>query len=72
MRVIIMGCGRVGEQLARLMSEEGHDVAVIDYDATALARLGPDFKGRRVQRRGVRSGCAAARRHRRQPTALRR
>lgn len=51
MRVIIMGCGRVGEQLARLMSNEGHDVAVIDYSAEALARLGPDFKGRRV--RGV-------------------
>ncbi len=49
MKVIIMGCGRVGEQLARLMSEEGHDVAVIDYDAAALARLGPDFKGRRVR-----------------------
>ncbi len=49
MRVIIMGCGRVGEQLARLMSEDGHDVAVIDYDATALARLGPDFKGRRIK-----------------------
>jgi len=51
MRVIIMGCGRVGEQLARLMSDEGHDVAVIDYSEEALARLGPDFKGRRV--RGV-------------------
>ncbi len=51
MRVIIMGCGRVGEQLARLMSDEGHDVAVIDYSDEALARLGPDFKGRRV--RGV-------------------
>jgi trk system potassium uptake protein len=49
MRVIIMGCGRVGEQLAQLMSEEGHDVAVIDYDGTALARLGPDFKGRRIK-----------------------
>ena len=49
MRVIIMGCGRVGEQLAQLMSEDGHDVAVIDYDATALARLGPDFKGRRIK-----------------------
>jgi trk system potassium uptake protein TrkA len=49
MQVIIMGCGRVGEQLARLMSEDGHDVAVIDYDATALARLGPDFKGRRIK-----------------------
>ena len=51
MRVIIMGCGRVGEQLARLMADEGHDVAVIDYSAEALARLGPDFKGHRV--RGV-------------------
>jgi trk system potassium uptake protein TrkA len=51
MRVIVMGCGRVGEQLARLMSDEGHDVAVIDYSDEALARLGPDFKGRRV--RGV-------------------
>jgi len=49
MRVIIMGCGRVGEQLARLMSEDGHDVAVIDYNAAALARLGPDFKGRRIK-----------------------
>ena len=49
MRLIIMGCGRVGEQLAQLMSEEGHDVAVIDYDASALARLGSDFKGRRVK-----------------------
>ncbi len=49
MRVIIMGGGRVGEQLARLMSDDGHDVAVIDYNAAALARLGPDFRGRRVK-----------------------
>lgn len=51
MRVVIMGCGRVGEQLARLMADEGHNVAVIDYDASALARLGPHFKGQTV--RGV-------------------
>lgn len=51
MRVIIMGCGRVGETVAWLMTDEGHDVTVIDYDANALARLGPNFKGRRV--RGV-------------------
>jgi trk system potassium uptake protein TrkA len=49
MRVIIMGCGRVGEQLARLMSEDGHEVTVIDYDEAALARLGSDFKGRRIK-----------------------
>jgi trk system potassium uptake protein TrkA len=51
MRVIIMGCGRVGEQVARLMVDEGHAVVVIDYDASALARLGSNFKGRTV--RGV-------------------
>ena len=43
-----MGCGRVGEAVSRLMAAEGHDVTVIDYDAAALARLGPDFKGRRL------------------------
>ncbi len=49
MKVIIMGCGRVGEQLARLMVNEGHDVVVIDPDPVSLERLGPDFKGRKVR-----------------------
>lgn len=49
MKVIIMGCGRVGEQLARLMTDEGHEVVVIDYDSAALDRLGPEFKGRTVK-----------------------
>ena len=49
MKVIIMGCGRVGEQLARMMSEEGHTVAVIDYDPTALARLGENFRGQKIK-----------------------
>ena len=48
MHAIIMGCGRVGEQLARLLADEGHQVAVIDYDARALARLGPNFKGQLI------------------------
>jgi trk system potassium uptake protein len=49
MKVIIMGCGRVGEQVSLLMANEGHDVVVIDYDAEALARLGPNFKGQRIK-----------------------
>jgi trk system potassium uptake protein TrkA len=48
MKVIVMGCGRVGEQLARLMVDEGHQVAVIDYDRHALDRLGGNFKGQKV------------------------
>ncbi|MDD2694392.1 MAG: NAD-binding protein [Anaerolineales bacterium] len=46
MKIIIMGCGRVGGKLALLMEAEGHDVAVIEYKSEALARLGPNFKGR--------------------------
>ncbi len=48
MKVIIMGCGRVGEQVARLMAAEGHAVAVIDQNPEALARLGPNFRGQKV------------------------
>ena len=48
MKVIIIGCGRVGEQLARLLVDEGHQVSVIDFDARALERLGPNFKGQRI------------------------
>jgi trk system potassium uptake protein len=48
MRAIIMGCGRVGEQVARILDAEGHVVTIIDYNAEALARLGSDFRGRKV------------------------
>ena len=45
MKVIIMGCGRVGSQIARLLSDEGHEVIVIEQDPIAIARLGANFKG---------------------------
>jgi trk system potassium uptake protein len=47
MKIIIMGCGRVGSQLSLLLTKRGHNVTVIDHrDADALSRLGPNFKGR--------------------------
>ena len=49
MKVIIMGCGRVGEQLAYILCDEGHAVVVVDYDPLALARLTDRFKGQRVK-----------------------
>lgn len=49
MNVIIMGCGRVGEQLGRLLIAEGHHVTVIDPSAVALEHLGSDFKGRKIK-----------------------
>ena len=51
MKVIIMGCGRVGSQVSLLLSRQGHEVIVIDHDANALSKLGTDFKGRVI--RGV-------------------
>ncbi|NTY58694.1 NAD-binding protein [Mycolicibacterium sphagni] len=48
MRVVVMGCGRVGASLADALSRIGHEVAVIDRDATAFHRLSPDFSGERV------------------------
>jgi trk system potassium uptake protein TrkA len=48
MKVIIMGCGRIGSQVSELMSVQGHDVTVIDHDSNAVDRLGPNFKGRIV------------------------
>ena len=49
MKIIIMGCGRVGEQVSLLMQQAGHQVTVIDSDATALARLTQAFKGRKIK-----------------------
>lgn len=45
MYVIIVGCGRVGSELAKLLSEEGHNVVVIDKSQAAFDRLGGAFNG---------------------------
>jgi trk system potassium uptake protein TrkA len=49
MKVIVMGCGRMGSQVSRLLAEQGEEVTVIDHDANADGRLGPDFKGRIIK-----------------------
>jgi trk/ktr system potassium uptake protein len=46
MRVIIMGCGRVGSQLTVELSEGGHDIAIIDKRESAFQRLPPGFNAR--------------------------
>ena len=45
MNVVIMGCGRVGAQLATLLDAEGHLVTVLDTDAYSFRRLPPTFNG---------------------------
>lgn len=48
MYIVIMGCGRVGSQLAKVLTLEGQDVAVIDKNPAAFERLGPTFKGKKI------------------------
>jgi len=45
MYVIIVGCGRVGSELAKLLSTEGHNVVVIDREQRSIERLGGTFNG---------------------------
>jgi trk system potassium uptake protein TrkA len=45
MNIVIMGCGRVGAQLAGMLDEDGHKVVVMDSDTYSFRRLPPSFKG---------------------------
>lgn len=45
MNIVVVGCGRVGSQLATMLSVEGHNVVVIDRDEDAFRRLGSTFNG---------------------------
>lgn len=48
MRIIIIGCGRMGAGLAQNLSRRGHEVTVVDRDPTSFDRLGPSFRGATV------------------------
>lgn len=43
--MIIVGCGRVGSELAKLLSNEGHNLVLIDKDRNSFDRLGNTFNG---------------------------
>jgi len=45
MKVVIMGCGRVGSQLATVMDANGHDVTILDTEDYSFRRLAPNFGG---------------------------
>ncbi|MFI5046799.1 MAG: potassium channel family protein [Acidimicrobiia bacterium] len=49
MHVVVVGCGRVGSELALNLDRLGHSVAVVDKSAAAFRRFLPeDFSGARV------------------------
>jgi trk system potassium uptake protein TrkA len=54
MRIIILGCGRLGAIIAkRMVKDSKNQVIVIDKDNNSLAKLGNDFSGKVMQADGV-------------------
>jgi trk system potassium uptake protein TrkA len=53
MKVVIMGCGRVGARLAGLLDIEGHNVTILDIDAYSFRRLSSDFSGTALVGSGI-------------------
>ena len=53
MKILIMGCGQVGAQLASLLDADGHSVTVLDNDAYSFRRLPPTFSGTSLLGRGL-------------------
>ena len=53
MKLIIVGCGRVGATVANVMTEAGHKVTVVDMNAKAFDRLGRNFPGEMILGNGV-------------------
>jgi trk system potassium uptake protein TrkA len=48
MHVIVVGCGRVGSELAVSLEEAGHSVAIMDKNRTAFRRLPETWTGQTV------------------------
>ena len=53
MRVLIVGCGRVGGLLAGRLTDYGHDVSVVDANSRSFRRLPDKFPGRVVLGTGI-------------------
>lgn len=54
MKVVIMGCGRVGGRLATLLDSAGHGVTVLDLNAGQFGRFLPaGFRGRKLVGNGI-------------------
>ena len=53
MKIVIVGCGRVGSTLAENFDAGGHDVIVLDIRTSAFDRLPESFKGSAVRGDGT-------------------
>jgi trk system potassium uptake protein TrkA len=46
MKVVILGCSRVGALLASSLASQGNEVSIIDWEENSFSRIGKDFKGK--------------------------
>ncbi|HSR19418.1 MAG TPA: TrkA family potassium uptake protein [Anaerolineales bacterium] len=53
MNFLVVGCGRVGSELAYRLFKSGHQVVVVDSSRAAFNRLRPDFRGRTLEGEGL-------------------
>jgi trk system potassium uptake protein TrkA len=53
MNFIVVGCGRVGAELAYRLFKSGHQVVVVDSSKESFNRLAPDFRGRTLEGEGL-------------------
>ena len=53
MKLVIVGCGRVGAALAEAFDNGGHDVVVLDTSTRAFDRLSEEFKGQAIRGDGT-------------------
>ncbi len=49
MFIVIIGCGRTGSKLAGLLSQEGHDVVVVDKNKDRFNKLPVEYSGFKVE-----------------------
>ena len=53
MKLLIVGCGRVGSSIATQMASDGHQVSVVDEDAEAAQRLPDSWQGEFIHGHGL-------------------
>lgn len=56
MKIVIVGCGRVGAVLAETLDHDGHEVVILDTVTRAFDRLPDDFKGAAIRGDGTDEG----------------
>jgi trk system potassium uptake protein len=52
-KLVIVGCGRVGAALAEAFDNLGHDVVILDTSTRAFDRLSTEFKGQAIRGDGT-------------------